>query len=139
MRLDPAPPISVSASGPVRLALEERISAGSLERDPAQFTLAGRLDTLLEGLERAGRRNGGFGLKRLFGSRPEPLRGLYVVGSVGRGKTMLMDLFFEALALEKKRRVHFHAFMAEVHERIFALRQNNAADPIGEEIGRAHV
>ena len=51
------------------------------------------------------------------------LKGLYVYGEVGRGKTMLMDLFFETSAVVRKRRVHFHEFMADVHERIHAYRQ----------------
>jgi cell division protein ZapE len=57
----------------------------------------------------------------LFGKREqagEALKGLYVYGEVGRGKTMLMDLFFETSAVVRKRRVHFHEFMADVHERV---------------------
>src|SRR5262249_58032949 len=60
----------------------------------------------------------------LFGVREaEPIKGLYIFGDVGRGKTMLMDLFFAASPVVRKRRVHFHECMAEVHERIYALRQ----------------
>jgi len=62
----------------------------------------------------------------LFGQREgasTPLKGLYVYGEVGRGKTMLMDLFFETSAVVRKRRVHFHEFMADVHERVHAYRQ----------------
>src|SRR5262249_45960585 len=76
----------------------------------------------------------------LFGARSrdtDPIKGVYIFGAVGRGKTMLMDLFFAASPVVRKRRVHFHEFMSEVHERIYALRQrakrgeiNNGADPI---------
>ena len=61
----------------------------------------------------------------LFGSRDreEPAKGLYIYGDVGRGKTMLMDLFFEASPVVRKRRAHFHEFMADVHERVRAFRQ----------------
>src|SRR6202140_3823470 len=52
-----------------------------------------------------------------------PIKGLYIYGDVGRGKTMLMDLFFAASPVARKRRAHFHEFMLDVHERVFALRQ----------------
>ena len=61
----------------------------------------------------------------LFGPRAraaEHIRGLYIFGEVGRGKTMLMDLFFEASPVARKRRAHFHEFMLDVHERIYAIR-----------------
>ena len=109
-------------TGGVTAALEQRIARGDLERDPAQAALAAEFDALIETLGHRGR--GGFGLARLFGARKaEPVRGIYVVGAVGRGKTMLMDLFFAAAPIEHKRRVHFHAFMGEVHARIHAWRE----------------
>ena len=64
-------------------------------------------------------------------SRAEPApKGLYIFGSVGRGKTMLMDLFFETTTYRYKRRAHFHEFMAEVHDRIAEARKSHA--------GRSH-
>src|SRR5262245_45433398 len=66
-------------------------------------------------------------LGRLFADKNEaPPRGLYIHGDVGRGKTMLMDLFFQHSPIMHKRRAHFHEFMAEVHERIYGFRQNIA-------------
>ncbi len=100
------------------------VARGRIEADPAQADLAGRLDALAHRLEgyRPGRRPGGLG--RWIGAKPAaPPRGLYVHGEVGRGKTFLMDLFFETARVVPKRRVHFHAFMADVHARIHAWRQ----------------
>ncbi|WP_457091584.1 cell division protein ZapE [Microvirga sp. P5_D2] len=101
------------------------VSAGAIERDPAQVKLLRRLETLAEALGQVRLARKPSALGWLFGKKTQaaPLRGLYVWGSVGRGKTMLMDLFFEALPVRRKRRVHFHAFMADVHERIHAFRQ----------------
>ncbi|MBX2805086.1 MAG: AFG1 family ATPase [Hyphomicrobiales bacterium] len=62
--------------------------------------------------------------------------GLYLFGGVGRGKTMLMDMFFETVPFAKKRRVHFHAFMAEAHERIGEARKTNSGDPVPQ-VGEA--
>ena len=109
------------------------IAEGALEPDPAQARLVGRLDQLaaeLNGYRLPGRTGR---LGRLFGARPAPIpRGLYIHGEVGRGKTMLMDLFFAAAEVSRKRRAHFHAFMADVHARVHAWRQ---ARKRGEAVG----
>ena len=108
----------------VRESYEARIRSGALDEDPAQAPIVQALDALATTLQahRPARSPGMLG--RLFGHKEEPApRGLYVWGGVGRGKTMLMDIFFEALAVERKRRVHFHAYMADVHGRIHAWRQ----------------
>ena len=91
--------------------------------DPAQAEVAARLDSILEALAATAAQTGS-ALSWLFGSRKaEAPRGLYIFGSVGRGKTMLMDLLFGLAPVARKRRVHFHAFMADVHVRIHAWRQ----------------
>jgi cell division protein ZapE len=124
----------MSASVPVQYAA--RVAAGKIERDDAQEAIVGKLAQLEKRLaeHRLGRKSSSLGW--LFGGRKreaEPIKGLYIFGDVGRGKTMLMDLFFEASPVLRKRRVHFHEFMAEVHERIYALRQKARLGEIGGE------
>jgi cell division protein ZapE len=99
---------------------EARIAGGDLERDPAQLAVLERLQQLADTLAARDKR-GVPGLGWLI-RRPPPVKGLYLWGAVGRGKTMLMDLFYEAVTVQAKRRVHFHAFMADVHTRIHAHR-----------------
>lgn len=105
---------------------DARVAAGELERDPAQEAALARLDALARRLKGYKLPSSEHPLKRLFSPRRarEPMRGLYIWGPVGRGKTMIMDLFFEAAQVSRKRRVHFHAFMADVHARIHAYRQD---------------
>ncbi|WP_375408777.1 cell division protein ZapE [uncultured Methylobacterium sp.] len=112
-------------AGPVAARYAALVSSGAIERDPAQIRLVRALDDLAQVLERRKRAKKGSALGWLFGRRDDgdgPPKGLYIWGSVGRGKTMLMDLFFEA-ASGTKRRVHFHGFLADAHERIHAHRQ----------------
>jgi cell division protein ZapE len=106
----------------------QRLVDHEIEPDAAQAMLAERLDALQAELIAAQRRKGT--LSRLFGNGPVPPKGLYIWGSVGRGKTMLMDLFFEATPFEPKRRAHFHEFMANVHDRIGGARSGTPGDPI---------
>jgi cell division protein ZapE len=116
-------------TGRVLTLYDERLRRGEIEPDPAQAGVAARLDDLAAALS-AWRpaRTSGFHIFRK--GRLQSPRGLYIHGGVGRGKTMLMDLFYEAVAFEPKRRVHFHEFMAEVHDRIARGRATTDGDPI---------
>src|SRR6195952_2535818 len=103
------------------------VSSGAIEADPAQARAAEAFAALDERLARYKPVRKQRLLGRLFADKDEaPPRGLYVHGDVGRGKTMLMDLFFQQSPVAHKRRAHFHEFMAEVHERIHGFRQNIA-------------
>jgi cell division protein ZapE len=118
------------AQGPLALYRARR-RAGELQADPAQELAAEKLQSLHHalvgyepGAERAGWRER-LGLAR---RREESPQGLYLFGGVGRGKSMLMDLFFAAAPVERKRRVHFHAFMLEVHDSLHEQRQEHSAE-----------
>ena len=87
---------------------EELLDAGELREDADQHAAAVELDRLQSALESGGDKPSGL-LAKLRGRKAEPVRGIYMWGGVGRGKSMLMDLFYECLDIEKKRRVHFHA------------------------------
>lgn len=106
-------------------AYDSLVRKGGIERDPAQVKLVARLDALGRelGEYRLARKSSALGW--LFGkARTSPfVRGLYIWGSVGRGKSMLMDLFFDNVIAAHKKRVHFHAFMHDVHGRIHEWRQ----------------
>ena len=120
--------------------LQALVQSGELKPDPAQKAMAARLDRLLLDLhaQRPARKSSALGW--LFASRkPETVsapKGLYIYGGVGRGKTMLMDMFFELARVKRKRRAHFHEFMADVHDRIHKHRQKlkagetKQADPV---------
>lgn len=113
--------------------LRAQIAAGELDADAAQLKVAEKLDALAESVN-GWKRSSRSGLMAVLGrgnGKPGP-RGLYIHGAVGRGKTMLMDLFYEVVAFEPKRRTHFHEFMADVHERIGAARRTVDGDPIPE-------
>ena len=112
------------------------VATGRVERDDAQLAIVEKMTRLEERIsEYLSRKSSA--LDWLFASREQsPIKGLYIYGEVGRGKTMLMDLFFEASPVERKRRAHFHEFMLDVHERIYLIRQkmklgeHASADPI---------
>jgi len=108
---------------------EVRVADGRLRPDPAQHAVLPRLEVLRRWLEAEASRAPGW-----FGSRLRPAaappKGLYLWGGVGRGKSMLMDLFHEACATPQKRRVHFHAFMQEVHQGLHAARARGVEDAL---------
>ena len=109
------------------------VSSGAIEADAAQARAVEAFGALEERLARYKpvRKQGLLG--RLFADKDEaPPRGLYVHGEVGRGKTMLMDLFFQQSPVAHKRRAHFHEFMADVHERIYGFRQTIARGEIAD-------
>src|SRR5712671_2262481 len=117
------------------------VGEGEIERDGAQEAVARSL-TLLEARlaqHRLSRKSSHLGW--LFAkSEPEgPIKGLYIHGEVGRGKTMLMDLFFSLSAVKRKRRAHFHEFMADVHERLNAVRHDMKAGRIADADPIRHV
>ena len=122
-----------AAEGPLP-AWRAQVEANALSGDPDQEVCARTLQDLHDALKASsGPRPGGL-LGRLgLVRRPEPAaeapQGIYIHGAVGRGKSMLMDLFFDTAPVKRKRRVHFHAFMAEVHDRAHRMRKR-AGDPI---------
>jgi cell division protein ZapE len=104
------------------------VAEGKLTGDAAQARVAAALGRMADELKTwasAGRRSM-FG----FARKVTPPRGLYIHGPVGRGKSMLMDLFFENVQVEPKRRIHFHDFMAEVHAAVKTFRDAGGGDPI---------
>jgi cell division protein ZapE len=104
------------------------IAAGELHADPDQAAAAAQLQTMQDALEAVPPR--GSILWRAFRKKPDPVRGLYMWGGVGRGKSMLMDLFYDAVTVNRKRRVHFHEFMLDIHARLAVERKKELGDPI---------
>ncbi len=112
----------------IREAYEASLRAHGHDEDAAQLEVVARLDDLRLRLEA---RRSRAGWRRWFGGggdRQDAVKGVYLWGGVGRGKTFLMDLFFEALDIEAKTRIHFHRMMRDVHARLKAL--DNVEDPL---------
>ena len=112
--------------GPVGKAYAALVAAGELKPDPDQKRAVGALDHLAG--ELADGRPGL--LERLLGRPSRAARGVYLWGGVGRGKSMLMDLAFDHIPVQAKRRAHFHAFMLDIHQRLRAARKGEEGDPI---------
>jgi cell division protein ZapE len=109
-------------------AYQSLVTAGELKADPDQASAAAKLADIQQQLEAVPPR--GSTLWRLIGKKPDPVRGLYLWGGVGRGKSMLMDLFFDAAQIHRKRRAHFHEFMLDIHARLKVERAKEKGDPI---------
>ena len=110
------------------------VAAGKVERDPAQLAVVDRLARLEGDIieHRLARKSSSLGWLFARDKKQASLKGLYIYGEVGRGKTMLMDLFYEVSPVQRRRRAHFHEFMIDVHERVHGLRQKMK---VGEHAG----
>ncbi len=106
---------------------KEKVAARILDNDPLQEAAAKALDRLYTDIvATAGKKTGWVGRMAIFKGKAEVPRGVYMHGPVGRGKSMLMDMFYDAIPFGiKKRRVHFHQFMIEVHDYIHSRRTDD--------------
>jgi cell division protein ZapE len=110
-------------SGPVAHAYDALVAAGELKPDADQARAA-------EALDRFGSARPPGLIGKLLRKAPDAPAGVYLWGGVGRGKSMLMDLAFAQIAITPKRRVHFHGFMLDVHQRLRAARATKEGDPV---------
>jgi cell division protein ZapE len=108
---------------------EARVAAGTLRADPAQHAILPQLESVRTWLEASANRKVGL-FSGLFAKQVTPPKGLYLWGGVGRGKSMLMDLFTEATDIPQKRRVHFHAFMQDIHRGLHQARKDGVEDAL---------
>lgn len=109
-------------------AYEALVAAREVKPDADQAQAAEKLFQIQRQLEAIPPR--GSALWRFLGKKPDPVRGLYLWGGVGRGKSMLMDLFFDCVQIKRKRRAHFHEFMLDIHARFKVEREKEEGDPI---------
>ena len=120
--------------GRITLAYQSLIAAEGLTDDPAQRAVLREFDRIANGF----RIQAPSGLKGLFSKKPDQIKGLYIWGGVGRGKSMLMDLFHDTIKGHDTRRVHFHEFMQEVQTGLHKARQSGVDDalvPVAEKLG----
>jgi cell division protein ZapE len=121
-----------STSPTVSIWLRKRIESGTLMHDDGQIALAARFDRLIEDVRATARAPKTSALGWFLSRKappPQAVKGLYIHGGVGRGKTMLMDIFFKRCPDARKRRAHFHDFMADVQDRLTAERARILARP----------
>ena len=105
----------------IREAYEQSLHREGHVEDPDQLAVVARMEDLQARIIAQPPRRGGLRTMFFRDEPRDPVRGLYLWGGVGRGKTFLMDLFFETLDIERKKRIHFHRMMHDVHERVKTL------------------
>ena len=110
----------------------EKVREGELRDDDAQAIVVAQFDKLAQALEVRERRGA---IGKFLGKNGTP-KGIYIFGDVGRGKTMLMDLFFAGLQVNAKRRIHFHAFMQDIHKRRQALKDGDVVAQIAVDLAK---
>ncbi|HEU5046328.1 MAG TPA: cell division protein ZapE [Rickettsiales bacterium] len=108
---------------------EQSIQDARITADPAQRKVMEQLQTLAATLHTPPKKRGLIG-KLLPASKPEAAPGIYIWGEVGRGKSMLMDMFFSAVKLSAKQRIHFHSLMISIHQSIHNLRKQHVENPV---------
>ncbi|KAJ8918947.1 hypothetical protein NQ315_016849 [Exocentrus adspersus] len=117
---------NILEEGPVK-TLERRIKSGELQRDEVQLKITEELQRVYDDIKEYRPADNNI-FNKLFASKKTAPKGLYIYGAVGGGKTMLMDLFYNSCDIDRKTRVHFNAFMVEVHRRMHELKQEIVVD-----------
>ncbi|MGI9393930.1 MAG: cell division protein ZapE [Boseongicola sp.] len=120
---------------PISTAYGKKTESGELASDAAQELVLAEFDRVADQVASA--RKKGNGLGRVLGRKSEPITGLYLWGGVGRGKSMLMDLFHEKSGISESRRVHFHEFMQEIQAALHEARKTGVDDaikPVAEDL-----
>ncbi len=109
---------------------DKLIAKNLIQNDPKQVEVLDHLQKLIDHISGQITLEKNFFFKSLFSASENTIKSIYLFGEVGRGKSMLMELFFEACPAPSKRRIHFHAFMQEVHEYIHQWRLKSGGDPV---------
>lgn len=130
----PATAVSaVSALGKTPIeVLQEKLNQGEIQPDPHQHRLTEALQVVYDSIQTYSPPKPSTGLGKWFSfGKPQKVdapKGLYIYGSVGGGKTMLMDMFYDCCAIDRKRRVHFNSFMTDVHTKIHDIKSKHVRD-----------